>query len=441
MEFEELQKIITRGEGTQVEFKEAENALPTSFYETAVSFSNTDGGTIFLGVSDSGKIVGINNTKEIQIKKDIITTLNNRDTINPPIYVQPFTVDTPEGKVMVIQIPVSSQVHSYNREIFIREFDVDINITNDQKKIGDVYFKKRNYFTETKIYPHLTFDDLNDNAFQKAMKLIQNNKSDHPWLRLDKIEIFQNASLWRKDFETGEEGLTLAAALIFGKDSTIQSILPAYKVEAMVRIENKDRYDDRINPPLRTNLIDTYLELKAFINKYLPEKFFLEGDQRIDLRDKIFREVIGNIIIHREYTSALATEIIISETEVWVTNPNKPLFHGLIDPNSFNPYPKNPNIRKFFTALGWADEIGSGIRNTFKYLPLYVRGAKPVFIENDNFVYKNEKTFRDNYLKPLQKVGFIQLTNPEKPTDPNNKYRLTENGIAFLGGIFNGVQL
>ncbi len=388
MELEELKRIISKGEGTQVEFKKAESALPASFYETAVSFSNTVGGTILLGVSDDGNIVGINNTKENQIKKNIITTLNNRNIINPPIYVQPFTVETPKGKVMVIQIPVSSQVHSYNKEIFLREYDVDINVTNEQKKIGDLYLKKRNYFTETTIYPHLTFDDLDDKVFQKALKLIQNNRSDHPWLQLDKMEIFQNASLWRKDFETGKEGLTLAAALIFGKDSTIQSILPAYKVEAMVRIENKDRYDDRINPPLRTNLIDTYLKLKEFINKHLPEKFFLEGDQRIDLRDKIFREVIGNVIIHREYTSALATEIIISETDVKVTNPNKPLFHGLIDPNSFNPYPKNPNIRKFFTELGWADEIGSGIRNTFKYLPLYVPGAKPVFIENDNFVTK-----------------------------------------------------
>ena len=28
---------------------------------------------------------------------------------------------------------------------------------------------------------------------------------------------------------------------------------------------------------------DTYLELKAFINKHLPEKFYMEGDQRVDL--------------------------------------------------------------------------------------------------------------------------------------------------------------
>ena len=56
-----------------------------------------------------------------------------------------------------------------------------------------------------------------------------------------------------------------------------------------------------------------------------------------------------------------------------------------MDLNNFNPHPKNPNIRKFFTALGWADEIGSGIRNTQKYLPCYVENATPVFIDESLF--------------------------------------------------------
>jgi len=402
-------------------------------------------------------------------------------------------------------------------------------------------------------------EDLEMSLFEKARQIIHNNKSDHPWLLVSEERMLRDSTLWRKDYTTGEEGLTLAAALIFGKDSTIQSILPAYKVEAMVRVHNKDRWDDRINPPLRTNLIDTYLELKRFIEKHLPEKFYQEKDQRIDIRDKIFREVIGNIIVHREYTSALSSEIIISDTEIHFTNPNKPLFYGIIDPNGFNPYPKNPNIRKFFTSFGWTDEIGSGIRNTHKYLPLYIEGATPVFKENDTFVteiplklvhlgqfakqwikwlrlradflehlleglkkvvlnsglyetswedlllslvptwqkkgtqlpvlnwpenqlhkideikkvpgwsedgtqlmkkkvwylvsilslctspikmkelmeafeYKNEKSFRDNYLMPLRKAKFISFTNPENPTDPENRYIITKTGILFLGG-------
>ena len=56
-----------------------------------------------------------------------------------------------------------------------------------------------------------------------------------------------------------------------------------------------------------------------------------------------------------------------------------------MDLKNFNPHPKNPNIRKFFMALGWADEIGSGIRNTQKYLPRYVENAVPIFIDEPLF--------------------------------------------------------
>ncbi|HCV16202.1 MAG TPA: hypothetical protein DF637_07705 [Rikenellaceae bacterium] len=559
MELLELQSIIKQGEGLRIEFKRATNSIPGSLFETVVSFSNTDGGTILLGIEDNGIVTGIDPNALSQLTKDIVTSLNSRECINPPLYVQPIEVKHPDGLVLVIRIESSSQIHNHCGKVYYRAFEVDTDITDNQQKISDLYLRKRGFFTETLIYPHISMNDLDNALFDKAYKLIRNYRSDHPWLLVDKEQMLRDATLWRKDYQTGQEGLTLAAALIFGKDSTIQSLLPAYKVEAMVRKENKDRYDDRINPPLRTNLIDTYLSLKEFINKHLPEKFYTEGDQRVDLRDKIFREVIGNVIVHREYTSALSTEIIISDTSVRMTNPNKPMFHGMIDSTGFNPYPKNPNIRKFFSAFGWTDEIGSGIRNTNKYLPLYIPGAKPVFFENDIFVteiplvyvsmgvfaekwlewmgfneefadhlnkgleevplpsslnmasweelllhlvpswhqkgtqlsvldwpenqiyekdkiklvpswdqkgtellrkkiwyltgilslctvpikfqdiirafnYKNVKAFKDNYLKPLREAGFVVLTKPEKPTDPDNKYVITDNGKAFLAG-------
>jgi len=383
MTIDDFNKLLSTGENIRIEYKETSDAVPSTFYETVASFSNTDGGTILLGVTDEGSVSGINPASEIKIKKDIITALNSPDCINPPVFIEPFSISHPDGLVMVVQIPVSSQVHKYHDRIFRRSFESDLDITEDQVQVSDMFLRKRIFFSEAQIIPHLLITDLHADLFEKARTIIRNFRGDHPWLLVNDEQMLREASLWRKDFYTNEQGLTLAAALIFGTESTIQSLLPAYKAEVMVRIENTDRWDDRLT--LRKNLIDTYLEIKQFIYKYLPEKFYTEKDQRIDLRDKIFREVIGNAIIHREYASALSTDIIISGLEVRITNPNKPLFHGLIDPLSFNPYAKNPNIRKFFTALGWADEIGSGLRNTNKFLPLYISGAKPVFSENDTF--------------------------------------------------------
>ena len=386
MTIEDILHIISRGEDFTIEFKDATGGTPSSFYESAVSMSNTDGGVILLGVDDDGYVMGLSTEACKQMQKDIVTSLNTPDCVWPSIYVQPFIVSHPEGEILVCQIVASSQVHQYKERIYVREHDSDIDITDNQQRIGDLYLRKRNFFTESKIYPHLTMDDLDASLFDRARALIRGYRSDHPWLALDNEELLRSSSLRVKDFQNGEEGLTLAAALVFGNDTTIQAILPAYKVEAMVRIKNTDRWDDRLMPPLRTNLIDTYLALKAFINKHLPEKFYMEGDQRVDLRDKIFREVVANAVVHREYTSAYATELLITAGEVRITNPNRPLFHGFINRNDFAPYPKNPNLRKFFTAFGWTEEIGSGVRNTSHYLPLYSDGALPSFEEKEIFV-------------------------------------------------------
>ncbi len=380
---EDIKRIIDKGEGLQIEFKEAKDAVPSNFYDTVTSFSNTDGGTILLGVDDDGNINGINPLSETKIKKNIITALNSSDLINPPILVEPFTVYCDDKLILVVQVPVSSQIHKYHGRIYKRVFEADIDISENQTQLSEMYMRKSSAFTEVQIIPHLSFADLDPALFEKARTLIRNMRSDHPWLLVDDEQMLRESSLWRKDFFNNQEGLTLAAALIFGSETTIKSLLPAYKVEVMVRIQNLDRWDDRLT--LRKNLMDSYLEIKQFVYRYLPEKFYTEKDQRIDLRDKIFREVIGNVLVHREYTSNYSTDIIISDTEVTLSNPNIPLFHGIIDPHKFSPFPKNPNIRKFFVALGWADEIGSGIRNTNKYLPLYIPGAKPVFSENDTF--------------------------------------------------------
>lgn len=383
MDNEQLVKLIDAGESTQLEYKECKHRVPDSFYETVVSFSNTDGGYIILGVADNQIVTGIENGKENKIKSDVITALNSPDCIKPSIFVDPVILELNEKKVITVYIPCSSHVHLHRSRIFVREHESDIEITNKPERLSELYNRKRTQFSESTIYPKISIEDLDEELFNKARTLIKSYKSDHPWLYLKNEELLRESILNRKDFQSGQEGLTLAAALIFGKDTTIQSILPAYKVEAMVRVENEDRWDDRVT--LRTNLIDTYQGLKAFVYKHLPEKFHLEGDQRVDLRDKVFREVIGNAIVHREYNSALSTDLIIGRHEVRITNPNKALFHGPIDPLSFNPYPKNPNIRKFFTSFGWTDEIGSGIRNTSKWLPRYVANAKPVFIEDDVF--------------------------------------------------------
>jgi ATP-dependent DNA helicase RecG len=122
-----------------------------------------------------------------------------------------------------------------------------------------------------------------------------------------------------------------------------------------------------------------------FVAKHLPDKFYLEGDQRVSVRGHVFREIIGNILIHREYSNAYPAKLIIEKDAVIKENWNKPYNQGNIDPSNFTPFPKNPMIARFFKEIGWVDELGSGVRNVFKYTELYTPKTKPEFIEEDVF--------------------------------------------------------
>ena len=153
--------------------------------------------------------------------------------------------------------------------------------------------------------------------------------------------------------------------------------------------------------------------------------------------------------------------------------------HGLgaLKLDAFSPYAKNPPIADFFREIGWADELGSGMRNTFKYTSLY-SGGTPSFEEGDTFVttvpltrsatgvrvgprseelshprgstpldpnrlseilefcseprsrrelqdfcgYKSAAHFRRRILKPLLEGGQLVPTIPEKPNSPLQRY-------------------
>ncbi len=56
-----------------------------------------------------------------------------------------------------------------------------------------------------------------------------------------------------------------------------------------------------------------------------------------------------------------------------------------ITPNTLIPYTKNPKIARVFREIGRADELGSGVKNIFKYTPIYSKGGVPQFIEKDIF--------------------------------------------------------
>lgn len=105
---------------------------------------------------------------------------------------------------------------------------------------------------------------------------------------------------------------------------------------------------------------------------------------RKSLRNIIVREMVGNTLMHREFTSSYTAKFVIEKDKMYVENANRASKEGYITMDNLEPNPKNPIIASFFRNIGYADQLGSGVRNLFKYTKTY-SGKEPEFIEGDVF--------------------------------------------------------
>ena len=199
---------------------------------------------------------------------------------------------------------------------------------------------------------------------------------------MDDQELLKSAGLYGRDIVTGEEGYNLAAIMLLGKDDVILNVAPTYVTDALVRKVNVDRYDDR--EIIKTNLIESYNQLLEFGRKNLPDKFFLEGVVNKSLRNTIVREMVSNTLMHREFTSSYTAKFVIEKDRMYVENANRAAKEGVITVDNLDPNPKNPIIAAFFRNIGYADQLGSGVRKLFKYSKYY-SGKDPQFVEDDVF--------------------------------------------------------
>lgn len=382
MDIARIKRLLKEKENIHLEFKEAANALPSNVFETICGMLNRDGGSILLGVDDNGTVTGIDDTAVSKMVTDLVNLSNNPQKIDPPFILFPQVYTITGHKLIHIQVPASSQVHKTGKIIYDRSNDGDYKVEQPHL-IARLANRKRNHYTEGIIYPFLQMEDFKPGLFNKVRNLIRSNNPAHPWLTLNDRQIFEISGLWKKDYLSGQEGFTLAAVLLLAKDEVIQQIIPHYKIDALVRINNVERYDDRAY--IQTNLVEAYEVLMDFVSRHLPDKFYQEGDQRISLRAKIFREIVAYLIIHREYTNAASGNFIIYADRVETENANNPHGDGPIDPANFAPFPKNPLIVKFFIQLGRVEELGSGILTANRFTKEYAGKGKPVFIEGKTF--------------------------------------------------------
>ncbi|MFR2370612.1 MAG: RNA-binding domain-containing protein [Anaerobutyricum sp.] len=383
MNLNELQSILTIGETVAVEFKRCGNGIENDTYETVCSFLNRFGGDLFMGVLDDGTVEGVPEKAAPDMVKNFIKVISNPVLFSPTIYLAPEIIKYDEKRMIIhVHIPPSAEVHSFKKVIYDRVADADVKVTATSA-IAQMYIRKQNIFTERKIYPYAKMEDLRLDLLPKIRIMAQNHAGgQHPWTAMDDQELLKSAGLYGRDIVTGEEGLNLAAIMLLGKDDVILNVAPTYVTDALVRKVNVDRYDDR--EIVKTNLIESYSQLLDFGRKNLPDKFFLEDTVNKSLRNTIVREMVSNTLMHREFTSSYTAKFVIEKNRMYVENANRATQEGLITVDNLEPNPKNPVIAAFFRNIGYADQLGSGVRKLFKYSKYY-SGRDPQFVEDDIF--------------------------------------------------------
>ncbi len=112
-----------------------------------------------------------------------------------------------------------------------------------------------------------------------------------------------------------------------------------------------------------------------------------------DIRSKILREMIGNTLVHREFTSALTARLIIERDQMFTENANKAVNPGVITLENLKPYSKNPIIANFFHQIGrdvdLVEQLGSGMRRMLgAYTPDIFRYTETFFHVDFRFAEK-----------------------------------------------------
>ena len=422
MTAEKIKELCLKGEGVMIEYKSCTDRISGSVYETVCSFLNRGGGEILLGVNDGGEVVGVSPGKAVDLKSNIITTVNNQEAFLPVPYIEPEIVRIDDKVVIYMRVAGGQYVYRYNGRYWDRNGDADIDVTDSPELLQALFERKNPNVFEERCLDGLTLADLDAETFAECRRVLVNIRADHPWLTMNDEEILSSCGLWE-----GDGRLRYAALLLFGKDEALQRFLPRFRYELLFRMctfgqymrleETANRYDDRVT--LQCNLIKVYGELTKFVVRHLPDKFYLPAgsSQRRDLRLDLMREIVGNLCVHSDFSAGFACFFEVFKDRVVTRNPSRLIPHipeGEISLRQLGNYTKNPLIVKVFRELKWVEELGSGTRNILQLAPLYYRDYKVEVVNGQQFLFSLTYADGDDFVGNLSEMSVNNVGNREE---------------------------
>lgn len=354
--------------------------------KTIVSFANTEGGVMYIGIDDNDRAVALSNIKKLL--EDIPNTIRNKLQITPSVKIE--EKDDRE----VIKITVNSS----DFPVFL---DGKINIRSGSTTQELKGSELTNFLLEKtgETWDSLTVDATFDNLGLETFEYFKG-------LAIDRLPEIKNASYKTifKNLEliTNDEKLTRALILLFGKKPQ------TFFITAQGRA-------GRFKGP--TEILDTVIadgnlfkQLDTLINaikKHLNVRFEIKGIERKDVWDyplEALREAVINALIHKDYLSTAEIQIKIYDDRLWIWNPGKLPKQLTIESlkTEHSSFPKNPLIASVFYYAGFIERWGSGTKRMIDLCK--VQGLpEPEFKEEFGgiSVYFRKDIYTEEYLRKL----------------------------------------
>jgi ATP-dependent DNA helicase RecG len=410
---DDINLIISEGESHTVEFKEtADKSLPSE----VCAFANASGGKVFIGIDDSGRIVGtdVSNAARSRVQ-DTINKIEPHLKVDIEILDDIMVIDVPEGTQKPYSCPQGFYLRSgpnsqkLGRDSIIEFFQTEGRVRYDEIIREDLPITEK--FNKAAYKHYIESAEISDVLGRNA--------------------ILKNLNC------AGEAGgklcFTNAGALFFRINDGDVLFRHAEIVCALYKGIDKAYVLDA--KELSGDIVSNVDDAMLFLEKHLNVRFKIEALQReniLELPKDALREAVVNAVCHRDYFEKGARVMVeVFDDRVEITSPGG-VCKG-ITPENFGTISitRNSIIASMFYRIGYIEQMGTGIMR-MKKSTREAHVAEPTF-ELKNFfkvTFERSETQSENTIK--KQANNKRITSEYKRIQANTTNEKKQAIIAYL---------
>lgn len=357
---------LPKKETLTVEFKSdrGKGYSDEGLVDEIVGMTNTEGGTLYLGIEDDGRVSGI--VKHHQDPIGLAALIANRT--RPSLSVRTEILYSDDLPVMAISIPKSySVIATVSGKILKRRLKVDGSPEVIPMYPYEIYTRlsdlRKLDFSAQPIQDG-TVEDLDPNQLIRLRETIQNQNGDQQLLALSDEELEQALRLTMRVGEVVYP--TLTGLLLVGKESSLKRLIPTASAAFQVMQGTRVVMNESFTKPIM-ELVDLF---SSYMKAWNPEKEFDYGMFRIPIPEfskPAFREGLINAFAHRDYSMMGSVRIQVSDEGLTISNPGG-FIEGITLENLLTAEPcgRNPLLSDALKRIGLAERTGRGIDRIFE---------------------------------------------------------------------------